>query len=83
MLLWLLPLLLPTRDQLWNQVLVALQLLRQEGEEVQPELLLKGHSHRLLSQLVKELMSQSLSRIQSMLGGVNHDLSQEVMKQRV
>ena len=83
MLLRLLPLLLPGGDQLWNQVLVAFQLLGQEAEEVQPELLLEGHSHGLLPQLVKKLMGQGLGSIESMLGRIDHDLGQEVMKQRV
>ena len=83
MLLRLLPLLLPGGDQLWNQVLVAFQLLRQEAEEVQPKLLLEGHSHRLLPQLIKKLMGQGLSSVQSMLGRIDHDLGQEVMKQGV
>ena len=74
---------LPGRNQLGNQVLVALQLLRKEGEQVQPKLLLKSQTHWLLSQLIKKFMSQRLGSVESVFGGVYHDLSQEVEKERV
>lgn len=83
MLLLLSLLFLPRRNQLGDQVLVPLQLLRQETEQVQPKLLLKGYPHRLLPQLVEKLMSQRLSSVESVLGRIYHDLGQEVQEERI
>lgn len=59
---------LPGRNQLRDQVLVPLQLLREKRKQVQPQLLLQRICHLLLTQLVVELVGQGLSCVQSMLG---------------
>lgn len=78
MLLLLSLLFLPRRNQLGDQVLVPLQLLRQKTEQIQPKLLLKGQPHRLLPELVEKFMSQRLGSIEPVFGGVDHDLSEEI-----
>lgn len=76
-------LLVPRRNQLRDQMLVPLQLLTHKRKQVHPVLLQNGPSHRFLSQLIVEVMRQSFSSVESLLGRVDHDLGKEVQKERV
>lgn len=58
-------------------------LIRTEREKVRTKLFVQLPVDLLLSELIEELMRECLSRIQSLFGRVDHDLADEVKKQRI
>lgn len=73
----------PRRNQLGNEMLLPLQLFRQEREQIETILLADLTIHLLLSEVIVELVGERFSSIESLLWRINHDLANKIEQQRV